>query len=210
MAFFRFGLVLCACMATAVIASAQRPEGGRFGGGMARGLGAAMLLRQEAVQEDLGLSAEQKEKLADLAAGQQRGGDRPNLREMSQEERREWMAEMRERMETAEKKMDEILTEEQRDRLKQIRLQVMGPNAFGDPEFAEKIGLTSEQREKLGELRERMRQARQDGGDGETLRARVANAVKDMLTDEQKEKLEALRGKPFDASSLRLGGRRRN
>jgi hypothetical protein len=32
----------------------------------------------------------------------------------------------------------------------------------------------------------------------------------DMLSPEQKEKLESLRGKPFDTSALQLGGRRRN
>lgn len=168
-----------------------------------------MLLRQEAVQEDLGLTDDQKQQLRRLAAGQQRGGDRPNLRDMSQEERREWMAEMRERMEAAEKKMSDILTEEQRTRLKQIRLQVMGPAAVGEPEFAKELGLTDEQREKIGQLRERVRQAREDGSNDETLRERMANAVKDMLTPEQREKLETLRGKPFDTSSLMLGGRRR-
>jgi Spy/CpxP family protein refolding chaperone len=209
MSVFRIGLVLCAILATVSSVSAQRPGGGRFGEGRQQALGGAMLLRQEAVQEDLGLTDDQKQQLRRLAAGQQRGGDRPNLRDMSQEERREWMAEMRERMEAAEKKMSDILTEEQRTRLKQIRLQVMGPAAVGEPEFAKELGLTDEQREKIGQLRERVRQAREDGSNDETLRERMANAVKDMLTPEQREKLETLRGKPFDTSSLMLGGRRR-
>ncbi len=202
--------VAVALLLTMGTALGQRPEGGFGGGGIARGLGATMLLRQEAVQKELGLTDDQKQQLRRLAAGQQRDGDRPNLREMSQEERQEWMAEMQERMKAADKKLEDILTEEQRTRLKQIRLQVMGANAMGDPEFVKELGLTAEQQEKFGQLRERVRRAREDGGDGENLRDRLTNAVMDMLTPEQKNKLESLRGKPFDTSSLQMGGRRRN
>lgn len=206
----RIGLIALAVVVTASTASAQRPEGGRLGGGMLRGMGAGMLLRSEAVQDELKLTAEQKEKLAGLAAGRQRDGGGRNLREMSQEERQEWMAEMREQAEQAEKKMDEILSDEQRTRLKQIRLQMMGPTAFADPEFAKELGLSGDQKEKLKQLQGRIRQARQDGNAGENIRQRFTNAVMDMLSPEQKEKLESLRGKPFDTSALQLGGRRRN
>jgi len=206
----RFGLIVLSLVVTVGTASAQRPEGGRLGGGMLRGMGAGMLLRSEAVQDELKLTAEQKEKLASLAAGRQRDGGGRNPREMSQEERQEWMAEMREQAEQGEKKMDEILSDEQRTRLKQIRLQMMGPTAFGDPEFAKELGLSGDQKEKLEQLQGRIRQARQDGNAGENIRQRFTNAVMDMLSPEQKEKLESLRGKPFDTSALQFGGRRRN
>jgi len=206
----RLGLIAAALVVTASTASAQRPEGGRLGGGMARGVAAAMLLRSEAVQDELKLTAEQKEKLASLAGGRQRDGGGRNFREMSREERQEWMAEMRERAEAAEKKIGEILSEEQRTRLKQIRLQMLGGTALANPEFAKDLGLTDEQKEKLQDLQAKVRQARQDGGAGENIRERFTNAVMDMLTPEQKEKLQNLRGKPFDTSALQLGRRRRN
>ena len=210
MKLLRLCVIVLSLAAIASTASAQRPDGGRFGGGMLRGMGAAMLLRQEAVQEELGLSSEQKEKLASLAGNQQQRGGLGNLRDLSQEERQERMAEMRQQMEEAEKKMAAVLTDEQRTRLKQIRLQTLGVNALSDPEFAEELALSAEQREKLQQMQGRIRQARQDGGSAENLRERFTNAVMDLLTPEQKEKLESLRGKKFDTSSLQLGGRRRN
>lgn len=152
----------------------------------------ARLLRIDVVQKDLDLIDDQKTELASLIQDRGPGGPggpgggpggpgggpggRPGgFGDLSGEELRERMNEMREQMDARGKeimaKLDEVLLPYQMDRLKQIALQSRGVQAFGDPEVADAIGLTREQRdeirtiqEKAGEsMRERM-QARFGGG----------------------------------------------
>jgi hypothetical protein len=194
------------CMTLGTTAMAQPGEGGGRGWGGGRMLSSAMLLRQEPVQAELGLSGDQKERLAGLADGGLRDEGGRNPREMTQEERREWMAQLQERMSKLDDNVREILTPDQLTRLREIRVQAMGPNVAADPDLAKQIGITDAQQEKLAGLRQKMREARGEGGPA-GLREKMENAFTDMLTPEQKAKLESLRGKPFDLSSLQLGGR---
>lgn len=205
---YLFTLTVLSALSVSAPSFAQEDGGGRrLGSG--RVLSAVMLLRQEAVQAELDLSAEQKEKIAALGERLRNAGG--NLREMSQEERQQWMAEMQERMAKADDYVREFLSEDQVRRLQQIRVQALGLNAASDPAVAKELGITDEQREKMQNLVRELREGGAAGG-REALREKMEQAVGGILTAEQKEKLEQLRGERFDVSSLQLwgqgGGRR--
>ncbi len=205
---FLFALTVLSALSVSATSFAQEDGGGRrLGGG--RMLSAVMLLRQESVQAELGLSAEQKEKIAALGERLRNAGG--NVRDMSQEERQQWMAEMQERMAKADGYVREFLSDDQVSRLQQIRVQALGMNAVSDPEVATELGLTDAQQEKMENLRRELREGGAAGG-RDAIREKMEQAVSGILTAEQKEKLEKLRGERFDVSSLQLwgqgGGRR--
>ena len=205
------------------LASAQPgapPPSGEPGQGMHRGMGPGMmehgggplgLLRLESVQKDLNLSDAQKEKIKELAKGTMpaRASDAESP---SPEERRA-------RMEAMRKSLAGILKPEQLDRLKQIQLQVQGPAALAmNPEAAKALGITDDQRAKIKSLREeadgKMRtlfgSAR--GLPPEQRRAKfvenrdqlrqinkeLRTKALEVLTPEQREKLDKLQGKKLD------------
>ncbi len=87
-----FVSAFAAVLMMSMVAYGQRP-GGRGPGG--RGMASAMLLRQEAVQKELGVSAEQLTKLKDvLEAGRVGRRGRRNLQDMTDEERQKLRDEM--------------------------------------------------------------------------------------------------------------------
>ena len=225
---------LVAASLLASVADAQGPGGGRRGGrgGFGGGMDSTMLLMSEQVQKELELADEQKAEIKKIS-DEMRESARASfqgLRDLGEEERRAKFAEMREKAEASraevQKKVDEILLPEQRERLSQISLQVQGDAAVTSDEVAGKIGLSDEQKQKIEAVRdaarEKMRAAfgqRGEGGDGANrreemtkLRADTQAQVEAILTDEQKQKLTELKGKPFelDRSQFRggQGGRR--
>jgi Spy/CpxP family protein refolding chaperone len=79
------GLLGLAVLPAAAWAQPAAARGAGQGGVIAR----SMLVRQETVQKELGITAEQKAKL-DAALPAVRGGGGANVREMSEEELRTW------------------------------------------------------------------------------------------------------------------------
>ncbi len=250
----RLSILASVVLALAVLASpamAQPPGGagggGRFGGGMMGGMmgggmmgGGLGLLRIEQVQEELKLTEEQKTKLQDLAdkLREQGGrGQRGDFQNLSEEERRErfqqMMAEGQKRMEEARKSVEEILTADQAKRLKQIEWQQLGPAALLQPEVAEAVGLSGEQKEQLatvareaGEKRMQLFQGarggeqgdrRQQGQDmrqrfeemrekGEQITQEFNKKSMAVLESEQKGKLKELMGTPFELDRSQMFG----
>ncbi len=227
------------CMLASVLAllvcgslfAAQQPGfgPGMMGpGGAMGGLGGnidLLLLNAPQVQKELNLVQEQIDKLREIQRGAMEGLRDMfprGMRDMSAEERQKAMEEARKKMEerTKElrKKVDEVLLDHQKKRLKEIKLQVQGLQALSDPEVIEMLGITDEQREKMENLRkeaaektrkqmeslrdlspeqrrekgrelfEEMRKARED----------TEKAVFDVLTPSQKEKLEKAKGEKFE------------
>jgi len=134
------------------------------------------------------------------------------MREMSQEEREQRMAEVREKMEKQrtemEGKVKEILLPHQIKRLEQIQVQTRmrwagTSGALGSEELAEKLGITEEQREKLQakqeevqkKLAEKIAKARQEAQD----------EILSVLTPEQVKKIKDLIGEPFEMQRQRGG-----
>ncbi len=133
-----------------------------------------ILLSEPAVQDDLQLSHEGRETLRDSferIAGK-RGNAFEELYKLNQEQRSKFIVE-RVRMLDAE--LNKILSNKQIQRLGQISLQMLGLQAFREPEVLAALKLTPEQREKLRSLEnsapispqgEGMRRAGPRGGGG--------------------------------------------
>jgi Spy/CpxP family protein refolding chaperone len=205
----------------------RQGRGGAFGN---RGLGKLDLLKNADVQKDLSITDEQKTTLSKFTEEMQ-GEIRKQLdglKDLSQEDRRAKLAEMRSKLGDREaevqKKLEDVLNTSQRDRLAQIELQAeLAGNrieVFSKKEVAEALEITDEQKQKLTELREKVASERREafgGGQGgppsEDARAKMKKLgeetmgkAKEILTSEQREKLEKMTGKKVDFDLSELGG----
>ena len=185
------------------------------------------LLRNQDVQNDLQLTTDQKDKLRDAAQGMGNMRERmQGLQDLSQEQRQAKMQEiMKEMQEKTEKQLAEILQPAQLQRLKEIRLQVMGAAALALPEVAKALDITAEQTEKLKAIQQQLQEKRREAMQGaadlsqeerEKMRETMQQMAKDatakaleVLTPQQKEAFEKLKGKKIDIdlSTLMLQGR---
>ena len=210
-------VVLVASVAPAQERGQGRGGAGGFGGGGFGG-GKIGLIQNEQVQQELKLSDEQKSKVGEVAtrvreAGPQRGqgggqADREQLRERLQAMSRVVAEE--------EKKLDEILNDEQKTRLEQISLQVTGVRALARDEVASKLGLSDEQKEKVqaalrsqrGQAGDGQGQPRPDAAAQRERRQQLEQQVLAVLNDEQKQKWEELKGEAFELQRRGGQGRR--
>lgn len=228
-------LITCAVIAVTISASVasaqqkgQRGRGGGFGGFGGNSL--ATLAGNEAVQKDLGISGDLASKLAalrdDMNAARQKeyqsaGINPQDFQNMSNETRQKMTQIGNKLNEEFDPKLKAILSADQVKRLNQIRLQSglanQGPMAILAPEVASELNLTDEQKQKLNtlnaELGQRQRELFTGGFDpaaAAKLRDERIAKTTDLLTAEQKEKLNTLKGSAFDVSQLMggFGGRR--
>ncbi len=204
-----FGRMALACGVVALMAApalAQQGRGGRgFGGG-------AALLSNKSVQKELKATDEQAEKLNTFAREmmEKQREEFQNLRDLSQEERREKMQELA-RAHTAElvKGMGGFLKPEQVKRFQEIQLQQAGAGAFSSPRVQESLKLTDDQQSKFREITdasgESMREAFQGAQSdregamkkiGEVRKQATEKAVA-VLTDDQKKAWKDMTGEPF-------------
>ena len=207
-----------------------RGRGGGFGGPGRGGVerGRLELVRVEPVQEELGLVEEQLTKINDLRRElrPERGerGERPNFQDMTEEERREFMAERRreaaERSAKEKEKLGEVLMPHQSKRLEEIFLQVRGAGALLDPEVAKEVGLSEEDQDKLRETIQEAREGMQEemrglfqSGDRDQIREKMTEMQKQIeekalaaLSEEQKQKFTELKGEKFDLPPEALRG----
>ena len=237
-------LACLAIVATAEFAFAQgqgqpgraRPGGfgGFGGGGPGGGMGGdwSQLLGMEQVQKELEIVDDQKEgikKVADEARERMRSSFSgfQGLRDLPEAEREKKMAELREKgaemAKETRKKLEEVLLPHQAERLTQISVQIRGSGALSDPEIAEKLGLSDEQKQQLEKAREeageKMRAMFQPGGGDSNVsredrmkqfteaREAATSAAMAVLTSDQKELFEKLKGEKFelDMSQLQRG-----
>jgi hypothetical protein len=163
----------------------QSPAKGDRGIGTAGDAGLD-LLRSEDVRNDLQITEDEEQKLVTL-------GDEEGLKPAE-----------------ARKKALAILAPAQRERLKQIRLQVLGVDALTEPEVVQALGCTQEQRKMLKTLPAQVRQATREAIGGQDLtaeqrsektaeaRGKVLKKALDALTPQQREKFEKLKGTKID------------
>jgi Spy/CpxP family protein refolding chaperone len=195
-------------IAVGQVAWAQRGRGRGFGrlfGGIAK----AQLATLDEVQTELKLSDEQKTQVADIndALGEDRsalfGGDfgafseiRPEMDRLNRE---------------ASGEVDKVLDDNQRKRLQEIAIQVNGPAALNDPSVVEQLKLTDEQKQKLEDVRAENNKAAEEAmaDFGEMSREERREKFRDLsetagekllgvLTDEQKEQFEQMKGAEID------------
>lgn len=154
-------------------------------------------------------------------------GDFQSLQSLTTDERQSKLREISEKTGALAKKLDEkyapqlktVLKPEQFRRVQEISRQAQGLQAFFDPEVIKTLELSKEQQDKLAVIRDeyvKKQQSLFNGDEGsdiqdrftkvrELSRERDAKAA-EVLTKDQVDKFEKLKGKPFDLSQLR-GGR---
>jgi uncharacterized protein (DUF2384 family) len=215
------GAALLACEVQAQPQGGRGGPGGR-GGMMGRG-GTAMLLpllNNEKVQKELELVDDQKTKISTLAEDQ-RNAMRESfsaLQGLSGEERATKMQELaRENQEKLMKKLGEILLPNQLERLKQIQVQAEGAMAFSNPDVVKALGLTTEQQDKIrtisqeamAQRREAMQNLSPEERQAKTreLNKELLDKLVGVLTQEQKDKYEKLKGAAVDIDFSTLMGR---
>lgn len=209
----------------AQVAMAQREDGRRERGGReGRGPGGfggpptmARLASIEKVQEALKLTDDQKDKIKTV-----NDETRAEMRKQFEDGGRPDREKMMKLMDDSTAKLNEVLDDGQEKRLMGIFVQMAGPGAVMNPAIGKEVGLTDEQRDKLrdamGPLREGRRPdgpppegKRTEGRGGEgSFRERREKMDKDVmavLTDEQKKKLESLKGEKVDIDMSELRGR---
>lgn len=230
--FNRLRLVVIGMLAVALVslvpagqAFAQRQGGGRGGPGgrmgmlNSPGLNQLMLLRNPSVQTELKLTDDQKSKTGALAdkVQDEMQGTFAELGELDPEDREAKMQEVRKaavaRGKEVQGELATILQPEQTTRLRQIGLQMRGASALADEEVVAELKLTDEQKKQLETIRqenetagrELFRQARESGGGGDAIRAKMEELRKSgtekalaVLTAEQKAQFEKLKGPAAD------------
>jgi Spy/CpxP family protein refolding chaperone len=235
---FRMRTVACSAFAVALLcltagrgsAADDKPEPGRhqhIGSGV-MALGKLAILRSEKVQMELEMTDAQSADLKKFSEdmrdqiGKDTKGLRGSFRDLSEDQRKAKLAELRskfeERQKDIQKKLDDVLNTKQRQRLAELELQLRGTGALFQKEVADALQLTDNQKKKLDDLRTEQRsdfrklfQAARTDRDG--VREKMQKARKDaeekllaVLTTEQHEKLDKMVGKKFefDAEQLNL------
>jgi hypothetical protein len=224
-------LVVVALLAALLFGSSALAQPGRGGGpggfggpgGMMGGGGLLRLAMNEAVQKECEILEDQVAELRQLdeKLRAERGQtERPDWRNMSEEDRQAAMEQMREQMAkqaaAANQEVEKILLPPQVKRLKEIALQQQGIRALTNDEVATALNLNATQKEKIaaqleenqGQMRDRMQ-----GIDRENLREEMAKIRTEMegkvlaiLTNAQKAKFEEMKGEAFEMPQPQFGG----
>jgi Spy/CpxP family protein refolding chaperone len=213
---------LCRAFAVAAafapaITLAQPPGGGPGGfGGTFGGGGLVGLVMREDVQQEIQLVDEQLDKVAAVAEESRENmwdelrSLRDETRDLGDEERRErFRSKMAELSADTEAKLAKALLPHQLQRLKQIDLQTRMQSRFegglSSRAVADALELSEEQRENLEQRAEEVRQELQDKI--RQAQAEAREKLLDVLTPEQKAKLQELTGEAFQMNEDRFFGR---
>lgn len=205
-----------------------------MGGGGGGVMSMFSLLRIEKVQGEVKITDEEKTalekagtKIREMTAPAGGGGGFQNFRDMSEEERAKMMEEMQARMkkanEAAREEIEAILPPEKLSRLLGIFIQNTASmqQVLTNPMVVDELELTDEQKEKVTktgtELMEEMQSAMSElfgggGGDRSAIQAKMEDfrkkgdeKYKSILTDDQKKKLEELKGAEFKLTPEEMG-----
>jgi Spy/CpxP family protein refolding chaperone len=164
---------------------------------------ALLLLSRKAVRDDLKLTDEQNQRVRAALVKQITAFI--DATDLPKAEREQKLTELRKQ---GHRIVAEILTPEQLTRLRQIRLQVQGPRAVLNPKTAEKLGITSEQREKIiGTFKGAKKDfvALFEGGANREdigaklveLRRQLTEQTLSVLTEDQRARWKELTGEPI-------------
>jgi len=213
-------------LAVALVAAAEAlaAEGKPRGGGMmARGGTLLGLLSTEKVQKELKLTDEQIEKVkqASEKVRKEMAEKFSGLRDVQdQKERRAKMVELLNQSDAqARKELGDVLPRDTWRRLSQIRLQVRGAAwALTNARTADRLKLTDEQKKKAAEIdkatqdktfevfsamrnlseEERREKMAETGKKMQAIRSEADKKALDVLTAEQKEAFEKMKGEKFE------------
>jgi Spy/CpxP family protein refolding chaperone len=214
--------------AIAVLACAAFAQGGQRRG-MGMNLGDPItLLGREDVQKDLALSEDSKAKVVDLK--EKSDAKRQEAMQAARDAANGDFTEMRKAMGPIMEKLSvenwkavaEVLSADQLKRLKEIKVQMLGPaGVVNDKELQKDLSVTDDQKAKLKELQDRQQKAQQELFQkmqaGEVDRSEMPNIMKKnakimedevnkILTDAQKTKMTEMGGKKFERVDPAPGG----
>jgi Spy/CpxP family protein refolding chaperone len=220
------------------VVAAQPPGGFGMFGGFAGGVH-GMVANTKALQDELKVTAEQKDKLTDALKPIQEKrrelfqGFTPG-QQPTEEEQKELREKMSKLNDETRKAVEGILKLEQTKRLTQINYQAMGVRAFTDKDAQAALNMTEKQKQKakavvdefVKESRELFQDAIRDlqGGDPDSfqkklpevqkktqdLQKKAEGGIEKELTDEQKKAWKELLGEKFDLDKLQPRPIRRN
>ncbi len=178
-----------------------------------------MLLRVEAVQKELKLNEEQSKAIAEVAAQMQSDAMEifSGLQDLTPEERTKELPElmklMTEKAKDLQAKVDKVLMPPQSARMKELSIQRRGVEALQDDEVVKALKVSDEQKKKLAALRDEAGDKQQEiiqavltsGGDRSGIRDKIQALQKEfgdkalaLLSSEQREQFEKLKGAKFD------------
>ena len=178
------------------------------------------MLRQEAVQKELGVTDEQKKTLSELAAQLQAEAMEiiSGLQDLSPEEQKEHMPELMkmvgEKGKDIQEKVDKVLDQKQLARMKELSLQSRGAAALEDDEVSATLKISDDQKTKLVAVREEGNKKMEEamaalrggggGGDAGDIRQKMMDMRKELgdkalavLSPEQREQFEKMKGAKF-------------
>lgn len=180
------------------------------------------LLETGVVAEELGLSDEQKQQVAELKKNlrdrHDQRGDWRRYRSMSGDDRRAFLSEARqkkkERLNQASAKLAAILNESQQQRLREVYLQTIGIRALREPDVLAELQLSDETAHALRAAgKEGEEEFRQQigkllrSGDRSTLREKTKELhseaeqrVLAVLTQSQRDHFQTIKGEPLAIS----------
>ncbi|HEY1784386.1 MAG TPA: protein kinase [Pirellulales bacterium] len=172
------------------------------------------LLAQQSVQNELGLSATQRERALQLLRERQEAWRQLHPRgfgDDSQKLTNQQRDTVIEQIGTLERALADSLTAEQRQRLRQIVLQGRGLQAFSDPDIAAELQLSQEQMDRIQALNGERRRAQwspEDAGppwarNRQEVGSMFRDQMLDVLNDEQKSRWNQLTGLPFKGELAR-------
>lgn len=205
-------VVLVALMASATLAYAEIIYRIPKGFGWRQGI-PLQLLEEEAVQKDLGLSAETAFNLAKWKELFVTAMETEVPKSADPAKRVELIGLVQAKYQS---QLDQILTPEQQTRLHEIHLQKAGLDALSDAAVAMELNLTAEQQKQILAVHQRMLSEEKALVKRGRLPGALSKAGRDelllgVLSSEQQQMFAGLKGKPFDEMgclpTLRLRGR---
>lgn len=225
-------IAVCLMAENAAFAQGRGGPGGGMAG-MRRMMNSPLgLLGRNDVRKELKISDEQKTKIEEiqqeLFQGFGGGGGGGGGQNLSDEERKKRFDDMRKKGEAATEKATALLTDDQKVRLKQVRIWAQGAYVLTENEdVAKELKITDEQKEavkliteeadkKIGEIfaqgggfqasEEQQKKTREQLGE---LRKTTDEECQAVLTDAQKAQLDKLKGPKFELDpNERFGGGR--
>ncbi len=161
------------------------------------------LLEAEAVQKDLGLSAEKAHKLS-LWKESVSEAAKPALTSVIDQRQRRAVRHTVER--AFQPELDLILTAEQQNRLHEIDLQMEGLDALSDPSVGESLELTSPQKDKILSIHKQMVRAEIDSlkrpRDKYLTMEDRDPLLLDVLSPAQQDRFRQMKGAAFDKTGF--------
>jgi len=215
-----FRATLLATLTVALTAAPSFAQGRRGRGGGRGGPGPSALVKMPEVQKELKMDDGQVALVNAIQI------ERPNfqdLQALSPEERTQKLADMRK---DEEKKVDDVLKPDQIKRLKQLEIQAAGTGALMQPEIADKLKITADQKQKIQDIQMKagaaMRELFTNGGfqPGQppsqefqdkmaAARAATDKEILAVLTSSQQSDFAAMQGPKFTFPPFQFGRGRR-